>query len=807
MIRSRLGDARGACAVLALAAVASCGDDLAPPTATVWRTSYGVPHIVARDLYGLALGQGYAFAEDHVCLLTDQVIKLRGERAKYLGPGPGGAYAGSDLVYRMLDLYGRAREAFPRQPPDVQAVLRGYAEGFNRYLAETRPADRPRFCAEAEWVQPIDEIDLQAHVISLAITGGTFPYLPFVLAAHPPGTAAPAGAPQPPLALPQRPPIGSNGWVIGAERSASGRGMLLANPHFPWEGELRLWESHLMIPGELNAYGVSLLGVPALQIGFTDELAWTHTVTHGAQLTVYALRLVPGQPTRYYYDGQERAMEPREVEIDVRQPDGSLQRVRRTFWASHHGPILSLPGFEWSPTLALAIKDPNLDNTSVMEQYLGMLRAKSLPEFQEVFARVQGIPFINTLAVDRQGTAWYVNSSSTPNLSDAVNRQWEQTVRDPTPTLPRIFYHELPVPLWLLDGSTAQTEWQLEPGARVPGVIPYARAPQQTRRDFLFNANNPHWIANPAAPLVGYSPQYGLEHEPISPRARLNAVMLSEIREGGASGADGKFTREELEAAAFSNRSYTAELLRADVVARCRGRTQGTHAGEVVDIRRACAALESWDGRYHAESVGAIVWRELLGTYAYLDDVLAGGALYATPFSGADPVGTPRGLKPAPAAGRDPLLDRLATAVVRLRDAGLAPETPLGQAQYFPRSGRPVPIHGGIERDATLAFAVWEPFNTSLQPTTPQGELVHPATGLSRTGYVVNTGNTFMLTLEYTDRGVDAAALLVYGESEDPRSPHYNDQLGLYVDRKLRPVRFTLDEVMGEPSARARELR
>jgi acyl-homoserine-lactone acylase len=777
--------------------------------ATVWRTRYGIPHIVASDLGSLAFGQGYAFAQDHVCLLADQVLKVRAERARYLGPGPDGAIAASDFSYRLLDVYGRARASFPQQPAEVQAMIRGYAAGYNRYLADVGPANLPPLCANAEWVRPIDEIDLLAYFAGLAVTGGSFPFLPAMLNARPPGTHAERLGPPAARTLDmlRQAAVASNGWAIGAERSASGRGMLLANPHFPWEGELRLWENHLVIPGQIDTYGASLLGLPGVQIGFNQDLAWTHTFTHGAQSTLYLLHLAPGDPTHYLYDGQERVMEAREIAIQVRQPDGTLQEARHTFYLSHHGPIISLPGFEWGTTTAIAIKDPNLDNTAMMAQYLGMMRARSLEQFQQVFATVQGAPFVNTLAVDRAGTAWYLNSASTPNLSAEACQQWEQTVRNPAPTPQRIFYHELGVPLWLFDGSTSRTEWVPEPGARSPGLIPYARAPQQTRRDFLFNANNPHWVANPTAVLEGYSPQYGLEHEALSPRARLNATMLTEVRDGGASGADGKFTREELEAALFSNRSFTAELLREQVVQRCQGKSTGSFNGQQVDITRACAALAGWDGRYNLDSVGPVVWREWLGTYAYLNDLHEGGELFATPFSPDDPVGTPRLLKPAPASGSDPVLDRLAQAVVKLGEAGIAADAPLGASQFWPRGDQHIPIHGGGERDAVLNLVTYEALNSSLQPQTPQGTLVNPATALARTGYVVNTGSTFMMTLAFTEKGVDATALLVYSQSEDPRSPHYNDQAALYQDRKLRKVTFSMDEVTHEAGAQKQELR
>ena len=67
--------------------------DTAPPTtevfdgyvASIMRTEYGVPHIVADDWGSLGFGQGYAFAQDRACTLIDQVIKVRGERSKWFG--------------------------------------------------------------------------------------------------------------------------------------------------------------------------------------------------------------------------------------------------------------------------------------------------------------------------------------------------------------------------------------------------------------------------------------------------------------------------------------------------------------------------------------------------------------------------------------------------------------------------------------------------------------------------------------------------------------------------------------------------
>jgi acyl-homoserine lactone acylase PvdQ len=132
--------------------------------------------------------------------------------------------------------------------------------------------------------------------------------------------------------------LGSNGWAIGSELSDSGGGMLLANPHFPWEGEKRLWESHLTLTtGELDVYGATLSGVPGVLIGFNDAVAWTHTVSAGHRFTLYELTLTPESPTTYVYGDETREMSGEELTVEVLREDGSVEKITRTMWKSTTG--------------------------------------------------------------------------------------------------------------------------------------------------------------------------------------------------------------------------------------------------------------------------------------------------------------------------------------------------------------------------------------------------------------------------------------------------------------------------------------
>ena len=97
--------------------------------------------------------------------------------------------------------------------------------------------------------------------------------------------------------------------------------MVLGNPHFPWHGSERLYQSHLRIPGKLDVEGGSLYGVPLINSSAgLAGLAWSHTVATAWRFTPFRLQLVPGDPHSYVVDGETKKMEPHRRQ--VRGEDG-----------------------------------------------------------------------------------------------------------------------------------------------------------------------------------------------------------------------------------------------------------------------------------------------------------------------------------------------------------------------------------------------------------------------------------------------------------------------------------------------------
>jgi acyl-homoserine-lactone acylase len=755
-------------------------------SAEIRRTSHGIPHIMAKDMGSLGFGEGYAFAQDHLCSLADQVVRARGERARFFGPGENDRYLNSDIAFRALGIYEQARSMIQSMSKEQREMIEGYVAGYNRYLSEVGANGVAGWCRGKEWVFPITAEDLMAYNQSIVPTSINFANM--IATATPPKSET---AQMEQISIPDF-DLASNGWAIGAERSASGRGMLLANPHYPWVGSNRFWEKHLIIPGRLDVYGVGLLGMPGVAIGFNRAVAWTHTVSAGKRFTLYTLELAPGNPIRYLYDGKERQMTSKVISVAVRQPDGTVKQVERRIYFSHYGPVLNFPGFGWTAKRAVTIRDANAHNVSAQAQWLAMNRARSLEEFKRAHAEYNAMPWVNTIAASADGRAWYADTAATPNLKPAALAAW-RTRRESDPLTRAAWARGLV----LLDGSNSQFEWADDPTTR-PGVIPYSRMPQLERKDFVFNANDSFWLANPRQLLTGFSPLQGDEGTARSLRTRMNVLLLDDMRPDGPAGNDGKFTLDELAAAVLSNRSLSAELLRGELIKRCQATASVTLDGEAVDLRPACQILTSWDGRYEVNRVGAILWREFITQYDPAE-LEKDGALFQHSFDPADPVGTPHTLTPDKSGEPQSLL-KMARAVRLLAQAGIALDTPLGKVQFSDRNGGRIPIHGGEgEYDGIVNFVNFAPNSTTLEPG-PAYERVKGSRYLTKDGYPINRGSSFVMALEYTERGPRAQAFLTYSQSGDPTSPLYYDQTELFSAKKWRRILFTDAEIKADPN-------
>lgn len=798
---------------------------LVPPKyeATIRRTTGGVPHITGVTMADVEYGQGWVSGEDHGCTLIDQILKVTGTRSAALGPGPESQNVDSDFAWRAIGIADIAANDFETTASDeVVGEFTAFVDGWNAQLAD-QGGDLTGWCSGADWVRPITAVEAYAYARSVALQASSSAISGYIGSAQPPA-AEPAGARRPRLATPEPSidsdavvaalsgldlplgdgsDLGSNGWAIGKDRVEGGTGgLLLANPHFPWEGELRFTEVQLTVPGEFDIYGAQLLGLPGVGIGFTAGMAWTHTVSAGKRMTGYNLTLDPASPTSYLVDGVSVPMTSTDTTIDILRADGTVDTETRTLWRSEYGPIIDFPGFGWTSTNVLTYRDANIDNDEFVEQYARMPLVTSIADLQALTEQYQGVPLFNTVAVDSQGNTWYADTSATPDLSaDAQQAYLETLYTDP---VTKAAYDQGFV---LLDGSDSRFRWQDVAGARDPGLVPYGEMPMVDRTDYVFNANDSYWVPNAEFTLTGnYSFLHGGQGTALSMRTRRNAAVLAAGNTAGLAGPEGYFNADEVRTAAFDNTGETASLLRAAAVNACQTTpvvdvaelldTDGTVSlpAASVDISEACAVLAAWDGVYDLDRAGPMIWRE---TMARFDDAAftAAGPLFDDAFDPANPTTTPS----VPAADQTPILQAMARAVQTIGAAGFAIGTTLGASQFTERAEARIPIHGGTSVDGVTNIVTWSNSSSSSEPGPQRGEPVAAGSSLRGEGYRVNFGTSFVMTVDFTGGDVRASALLVYGETGDRASPLYNSQMIEFSEKRWRTIAFTDADIAADP--------
>jgi acyl-homoserine-lactone acylase len=765
---------------------------------------HGIPHILAEDWGGLAFGYGYAFARDNICTIAESYVTVAAERSRYFGAGNSYQQRGngfsannlnSDFFYQRIIDAGTIENLLAQPPPqgpkpEVREGVRGYVAGYNRYLAETGVDNLPDpRCRGEDWVRPITEQDAYRRFYQLALLASQTVAIDGIGSAKTPGTInVPLDVDQIAQDLQKALdglPAGSNAYGLGSEATENGKGIVLGNPHFPWDGPERFYQSHLTIPGQVNVSGGSLFGVPLVLIGHTDNMAWSHTVSTAFRFTPFQETVNPVNPTQYLYNGQFEDMTEDVVTVEG-DPGTNADDVTRTLYSTRHGPVIdSLAGIPlpWIGPVAFTMGDVNAANFRYLNHFFEVNRAQSVRRLDEIEREFQGIPWVNTIAADSSGEAYYADIGAIPNVPDS-----KATGPCASPLgLATVGLLGLPV----LNGSLPQCEWDTDPDAVAPGIFGYDNLPKVFRDDYVTNSNDSYWLSNPEEPLEGYARIIGDEQTPRSLRTRIGLKMLIE-RFGNGPGAPATepLDRQDVQDLVFANRQHAGELFRDQLVEMCEtapgGELPGT--GGPVNVTEACPILDNWDLHENLDSPGAVLFRRFatraLGSPLPVGAPAPTGDLtvFQNPFNVSDPVNTPNGLNTSSTKVQTALAD----AVSDLRGAGIPLNGTLRDWQYETRGDERIPIHGGSgdpEGQFNAVNAQWS--GSGDEP------------GYSH----IPHGSSFVMVTSFTNGAcpADDRSILTFSQSENPNSAHFADQTRMFSNKEWVNPPFCESEVLAEP--------
>ncbi len=326
------------------------------------RDAHAIPHIYAQSPRDGAFAMGYVHAQDRLWQLEMQ-RRIGAARLSEVVGEPG---LETDRFLRTLGLYRVAERNFEMLSPEVQEIYEAYARGVNAWLENRsgllplefqllghepepwRPADslvwlkimawdlgdnfgdellRARLAGRLDagqlqdlWAQHPDDPAPGPQAVPDALETNDIDYGALLSSAPVAGASG----------------LGSNGWAVSGEHTASGRPLLANDPHLRLEIPGVWYLAHVSTP-EFDIAGATLPGLPVPILGRNRHFAWGFTNTGPDVQDLFIERIDPDDPARYLAPEGSLPFDARTETIGVSGEDAIELAVR----ATRHGPVIS----------------------------------------------------------------------------------------------------------------------------------------------------------------------------------------------------------------------------------------------------------------------------------------------------------------------------------------------------------------------------------------------------------------------------------------------------------------------------------
>ncbi|MEO5890616.1 MAG: penicillin acylase family protein [Ferruginibacter sp.] len=482
----------------------------------------------------------------------------------------------------------------------------------------------------------------------------------------------------------------------------------------------------------LNVYGAVTWGQFFVYQGFNEYCGWMHTSSNVDVADLYTEKIVK-KKTGLFYEYDKKLLPVTQQKITIRIKKGNVTETKNfTGFFTRHGPVMAKRNGEY-----ISVKGYNRALKSLIQSW-ERTKAKGLGDYKknmELYANTSN----NTVFADNKGNIAYWHGDFIPRRDKSLN--WGKPV----------------------DGSISATEWR---GLHTLDEIVHVYNPAT---GWIQNCNStPFTVSGSSSPKKDDFPPYmapdGENFRGINAAKVLSRENAFTIDKTIAAGYDGNLAAFEILVPALIS-SFEKNIKPGDSLF-------DQLAGPV-------DTLKNWNyyaGENSIATTLAIEWAQNLTSAIrkiYIDEGEQDQVAVTKKF----------------AAGALPndLLPPLLTAVNKLKEKFGKWQVPWGDINRYQR------VSSDIDQqydDSKPSVPVG--FASSLWGMLPSyNSRYYPGTN-KRYGV---SGNSFVCAVEFGKK-IKAKSLLAGGESGDPLSAHFNDQLEMYTQGKFKDVLFYKEDVM-----------
>lgn len=206
--------------------------------------------------------------------------------------------------------------------------------------------------------------------------------------------------------LPISPFIGSNSWVIGADKTKNGRVIFVNDPHIGFAQPSVWYQSHIKTP-TFEMYGFNMALTPFSMLGHNREYAYGVTMFENDDIDFYFEKNNPENPKEYSTPNGFVPYKLVEKRIKIKGEKDTVYQVR----VSNHGPIMNdaIVHVDDDRPMAMQWIYTKLKN-ELMEVSYEMSHAASLEDFRKAASKLHA-PGLNIMYGDaKNNIAWFASA-------------------------------------------------------------------------------------------------------------------------------------------------------------------------------------------------------------------------------------------------------------------------------------------------------------------------------------------------------------------------------------------------------------